>query len=69
MNNAELKERLEKILEEIEEEEGNVLNFFLNKFGVHSEDWTEEQEEEYEKTYKPLWDAGEGLASAIQSLE
>ena len=69
MDRKELKENLEKLLEQLEEEEGNVLNHFLTKFGANTENWTIEQDEEYEKTQKPLWNAGEELSSAIVSLE
>jgi len=69
MNKAELKASLEKLLEQLETEEETAINYFLGKFNAPVEDWKREQNLEYERTMKPLWDAGENLASAIHSLE
>lgn len=69
MEKTELKSNIEKLLEQLEQEESNVLNHFLEKFNAHSDDWTDAQNDEYEKTMKHMWDAGDSLASVIHSLE
>jgi hypothetical protein len=69
MNKTELKTNLEQLLNQLELEENNVMAYFFEKFSVITVDWADEQNNEYERTMKPLWDAGDSLASAIQSLE
>ncbi len=69
MNKTELKTNLEKLLKQLEQEENNVVAYFFEKFNANPDDWTDSQNNEYERTMKPLWDAGERGTSAIQSLE
>lgn len=69
MDKNELKTNLEKLLEKLKQEENNVFKYFVDKFTIDVDDWTDKQNEEYERTIKPLWDAGDNLASAITSLE
>ena len=69
MNKAELKANLEKLLEQLEAEENNAVEYFHSIFGEDHDEWTEKQIKEHDKTMRPLWDAGDNLASAIKSLE
>lgn len=68
MNKQELKAGIEKLLESLEQEENNVDEYFHSVFG-DNEKWSNKQIQEHEKTMRPIWDAGESLASAIHSLE
>mgnify|MGYP000902492054 CR=1 FL=1 len=69
MDKTELKTNLEKLLEQLEQEENDVFKYFVDTFTIDVDDWTDKQNEEYERTIKPLRDAGDNLASAITSLE
>lgn len=69
MNKQELKASLEKLLEQLEETENNVNDYFFSIFDKDQNNWSQKQCNEFEKTMCSVWEAGENLASAIHSLE
>ena len=69
MNKTELKTNLEKLVEQLEQEDKNVFRFYLDKFGVYTENWTDKQNEEYLKVMNHIWDAEGSLKSAIGVYE
>ena len=69
MNKSKLKTHFEKLLEQLNQEDDNVFRFYLDRFGVYTENWTASQNEEYLKIMARLWDAEESLKSVIDSLE